>query len=118
MNPGNIFRLIIFFATIMLVVLIAWTAHTSWQRTGDLHEQLSVKQWESFQIADHLQQSILGLNNQVLRYAAPGCSSPECSAANGRQSENFPIASPRAVRADRRSAARRCAPSRRSAPPA
>ena len=70
MNPGNIFRLIIFFATIMLVVLIAWTAHTSWQRTGDLHEQLSVKQWKSFQIADHLQQSILGLNNQVLRYAA------------------------------------------------
>ena len=70
MNPGIIFRFIIFFATITLVLLIAWTAHTSWQRTGELHEQLSVQQWKSFQIADHLQQTILGLNNLVLRYAA------------------------------------------------
>jgi signal transduction histidine kinase len=71
MNPGIIFRLIIFVTTIILLVaLIAWTAHTSWRRTGELHEQLSVKQWESFQIADHLQQSILGMNNLVLRYAA------------------------------------------------
>src|SRR5271157_3839979 len=71
MNPGIIFRLIAFFVTItLLVALIAWTAHTSWQKTGDLHEQLSAKQWKSFLIADHLQQSILGLNNLVLRYAA------------------------------------------------
>ncbi|MDD5141575.1 MAG: ATP-binding protein [Verrucomicrobiales bacterium] len=71
MNPGIIFRLIIFFATITLLVgLIAWTAHTSWRQTGNLQEQLSAKQWKSFQIADHLQQSILGLNNMVLRYAA------------------------------------------------
>ena len=52
------------------MALIGWMAHTSWRRTGDLHEQLSAKQWESFRIADHLQQSILGLNNLVLRYAA------------------------------------------------
>ncbi len=71
MNPGIFFRLIVFFATItLLVALIAWMAHTSWQKTGDLQEQLSAKQWKSFQIADHLQQSILGLNNSVLRYAA------------------------------------------------
>ncbi len=71
MRLGVIFRLITFFATItLLAALIAWTAHTSWQRTGDLHEQLSVKQWESFHIADHLQQTILGLNKLVLRYAA------------------------------------------------
>ena len=71
MNLGVIFRLITFFATItLLVALIVWTAHTSWQRTGELHDQLSAKQWKSFQIADHLQQSILGLNNLVLRYAA------------------------------------------------
>ena len=71
MNPGIIFRLIIFFTTItLLAALIAWTAHTSWRRTGDLHEQLSAKQWQSFQTADHLQQAILGLNNLVLRYAA------------------------------------------------
>jgi signal transduction histidine kinase len=73
MNRGIIFRLIVFITTIILLVaLIAWTAHTSWQRTGKLHEQLAVKQWESFQIADHLQQSILGMNNLVLRYAAYG----------------------------------------------
>lgn len=71
MNPGIVFRLIIFFATItLLTVLVAWTAHTSWRRTGELQEQLSAKQWQSFQIADHLQQTIIGLNNLVLRYAA------------------------------------------------
>jgi signal transduction histidine kinase len=71
MKLGIIFRLIAFFATIaLLAALIAWAAHTSWQRTGDLHEQLSAKQWKSFEIADHLQQTILGLNNMVLRYAA------------------------------------------------
>jgi signal transduction histidine kinase len=70
-NSGIIFRLIIFFATITLLgVLIAWTAHTSWRQTGDLQEQLSAKQWKSFQIADHLQQTILSLNNLLLRYAA------------------------------------------------
>ena len=71
MNPGIIFRLIIFFTTItLLAVLIAWMAQTSWRRTGDLHEQLSEKQWKSFQIADHLQQTVLSLNNLVLRFAA------------------------------------------------
>ena len=56
MNPGIIFRLIIFFTTItLLAALMAWTAHTSWRRTGELHEQLSAKQWKSFQIADHMQ---------------------------------------------------------------
>jgi signal transduction histidine kinase len=71
MNPGILIRLILYFATItLLVVLIAWTAHTSWERTGALHDQLSAKQWQSFEIADHLQQGVLGLNNLVLRYAA------------------------------------------------
>jgi signal transduction histidine kinase len=71
MNPGIIFRLVAFFATIaMLLALIGWTAHTSWRRTGELHDQLSVKQWQSFQIAGHLRQAILGMDNMVLRYAA------------------------------------------------
>jgi len=71
MNPGVIIRLIIFFATVMLLLaLIGWTAHASWRRTGELHGQLSAEQWKSFQIADHLQQSILSLNNMILRYAA------------------------------------------------
>ncbi|HTQ51106.1 MAG TPA: ATP-binding protein, partial [Candidatus Acidoferrales bacterium] len=66
-----LFRFLAFFATItLLVALIAWTAHTSWRQTGELQTQLSAKQWRSFQIADHLQQTILSLNNMVLRYAA------------------------------------------------
>ena len=70
MNRGIIFRLIIFLTTItLLATLIGWTAHTSWRRMGELHEQLSAKQWKSFQIADHLQQTILSLNNMILRYA-------------------------------------------------
>jgi signal transduction histidine kinase len=71
MKPGILFRLVIFFATItLLVALIGWTAHTSWRRTGELQGQLSAKQWKSFRTADHLQKTVLGLNNLVLRFAA------------------------------------------------
>ncbi len=70
MKLGIVIRLLLFFATItLLVALIGWTAHTSWQRTGDLQTELSKKQQYSFEIADHLQQGILGLNNLILRYA-------------------------------------------------
>jgi signal transduction histidine kinase len=71
MNSRILVRLIVYFATItLLVALIGWTAHTSWQRTGDLESQLSAKQWQSFQLSDQLQQGILNLNNLMLRYAA------------------------------------------------
>ena len=71
MNPGIKLRLIMFFTAItLLVMLIAWTAHTSWQQIGGLHQKLTTVQWKSFQFSDHLQQTILGLNNLVLRYAA------------------------------------------------
>jgi signal transduction histidine kinase len=71
MNRGLKLRITIFIATIAsLLMLIAWTAHISWQETGELHEKLSTEQWKVFHIADHLEQSVLGLNNLVLRYAA------------------------------------------------
>ncbi len=71
MNPGIKIRLIIFFATTtLLVTLIAWMAHTSWQQIGELHQKLTTVEWKSFQFSDHLQQAILGLNNSVLKYAA------------------------------------------------
>lgn len=71
MNPRVIFRFVIYVTAIfMLIVLIAWTALTSWRRIGVLHQQFTTKQWESFQIADHLQKAILGLDNLILRYAA------------------------------------------------
>src|SRR5437867_8447281 len=53
-----------------MVALIAWTAHSSWRRTGELREKLTAVQLESFQIAGHLQQDIWELNNFVLRYGA------------------------------------------------
>ncbi len=65
------FRLISFVLAIAVMVgLIAWTAHSSWQRTGELREKLTTVQLQSFQIADHLQQTIWELNNLVLRYGA------------------------------------------------
>jgi hypothetical protein len=71
MNPGIKFRIAVFITTIvLLVLLIAWTAHNSWERISQSHQKLSQMQSQSFQIADHLQQSILGLNNRILRYAA------------------------------------------------
>jgi signal transduction histidine kinase len=71
MNPGVKLRAAIFVVTIILLaVLIAWTAHNSWQRINDSHEKLAKMQSQTFQIADHLQQSILSLNNSILRYAA------------------------------------------------
>src|SRR5438876_9471354 len=63
------FRLVGFILAIALMVeSIAWTAHTSWQRTGELREKLTAVQLQSFQIADHLQQTLLELNNAVLRF--------------------------------------------------
>ena len=62
-------RLAAFILAIAIMVgLIAWTAHTSWQRTGELREKLTAVQLKSFQIADHFQQTILELNNIVLRF--------------------------------------------------
>jgi signal transduction histidine kinase len=62
-------RLVAFVLAIAsMVVLIAWTGHSSWRRTGELSEKLTGVQLESFRIADHLQQAILELNNLVLRY--------------------------------------------------
>src|ERR1700733_2689071 len=71
MNNRVKFRLAIFITTIVLLVaLIGWTAHSSWQRISGSHSKLAELQWQSFQIADHLQQTVLSLNNSILRYAA------------------------------------------------
>ncbi|HEY5042512.1 MAG TPA: ATP-binding protein [Verrucomicrobiae bacterium] len=71
MKRGIIFRLVVFIATItLLAALIGWTALTSWQRMDELQEHLSAELSKSSQVADHLQQTVLGLNDLVLRYAA------------------------------------------------
>jgi signal transduction histidine kinase len=71
MNPGLLLRVIIYVTAIAaLVVLITWTALTTWRQIGGLHQKLTTVQWKSFQFSDHLQQAVLGLNNSVLKYAA------------------------------------------------
>jgi signal transduction histidine kinase len=71
MNPNIRLRVVVFFATIMLLVaLIAWTAHTAWQRMAELQAHLSAQQWKSLDIGDTLQENILNLDNLILRYAA------------------------------------------------
>jgi signal transduction histidine kinase len=69
MNYGIKLRLIGFVLAISLLVsLIVWTARTSWRRIGELREKLTAVQLESFRIADHFQQTLLGLNNVLLQY--------------------------------------------------
>ena len=57
-------------AIALMVVLIAWTAHSSWNRASELQVRLTSVQLESFLIADHFQQSILTLNNLIQRYGS------------------------------------------------
>ena len=53
---------------VAMVAVIAWAAHSAWRRGGELRERLTDVQLKSFQIADHFQQTILQLNNLILRY--------------------------------------------------
>jgi signal transduction histidine kinase len=72
-SGGIKLRLVAFVLAIAgMVFLIAWTAHSSWQRTGKLEQDLTEGQLKSFQIADHFRQTILELNNAVLKFGAYG----------------------------------------------
>ena len=69
MSGGIKFRLVAFVLAIgLMVILIAGTAHRAWQRIAELQRKLTSVQLKSFQIANHFQQTILELNNRVLRY--------------------------------------------------
>ena len=69
MSSAIKFRLVTFVLAIGgMAALIAWTAHSSWQRTGELGEMLTSVQLKSFQIADHFQETILELNTSILRF--------------------------------------------------
>jgi signal transduction histidine kinase len=68
---GIKFRLVAFILAIAsMVAIIAWTAYTAWRRGGELRERLTDVQLKSFQIADHIQETILELDNWVLRFGA------------------------------------------------
>jgi signal transduction histidine kinase len=56
-------------AIAIMFVSIVGTAHISWRRTGELREKQTSVQSESFRIADHFQQTILELNDFLMRFA-------------------------------------------------
>src|SRR5262245_12816620 len=55
-------------ATVPIVHGSFFTPHPSWQRTRAIQGPLTSVQIESFRIADHFHQSILDLNNSLLRF--------------------------------------------------
>lgn len=55
-------------AVVLIITAIILTAHNAWQRIGEIQARLTSVQMESFRIADHFHQSILDLNNSLLRY--------------------------------------------------
>ena len=72
--PASIkFRLAAFASAIgLLAIMIGWAARTTWREVGRLQERFNSNQIISFQIADHLQATILDLNNDLLRYQMRG----------------------------------------------
>jgi len=52
----------------LLAFVIGWAAHTSWQEVGHLKEHFSRAHLNSFEIADHLQSTILQLESTLMRY--------------------------------------------------
>lgn len=72
-SPGFKLRLAAFTLAIAgMVGVIAWAAQNAWRKSGELLERLTAVQLKSFQIADHIQETILELNNDVLRFGAYG----------------------------------------------
>jgi len=62
-------RVIAFILAIVGIVgLIFGTAQSATRRSSELREKLTTVHLKSFQIADHFQQTILELNNAILRY--------------------------------------------------
>ncbi len=68
-SGGIKFRLAAFVLAIAgMIALIAYAAQSAWRRAGELRVRLTSVQLQSFQIADHFQQTIWELNNAILRY--------------------------------------------------
>jgi len=55
-----------------LALLIGGAASASWRELRELHKQFSNSQLRSFEIADHLQATILRLNNSIVAYQLRG----------------------------------------------
>ena len=69
MNRALKFRLSCFaLAIAVLASLIGWAAYASWREMGLLQSGLNTGHLRSFEIADHLQVTILRLHNSLVRY--------------------------------------------------
>ena len=63
-------RVIVFCSAIgALIVLVGWSALTSWRELGTLRRRFTSAQFESFRTAGQLQANMLGVNSALLTYA-------------------------------------------------
>ncbi|MCI0537735.1 MAG: ATP-binding protein [Verrucomicrobiales bacterium] len=55
-------------AVVLLAALLAWAGHSAWQKLRQLRKNFGAVQSESFHLAEHVEASILNLNETVLRF--------------------------------------------------
>lgn len=55
-------------AVVLLAALVGWAGHSAWQQLKQLRKNFGAVQSESFHLADHVEASILNLNEAVLRF--------------------------------------------------
>ena len=55
-------------AVVLLAALVGWAGHSAWQQLKQLRKNFGAVQSESFHLADHVEASILNLNETVLRF--------------------------------------------------
>src|SRR6267142_2591900 len=55
-------------AVVVLAALVGWAGQTAWRNLNQLRKNFGAVQSESFHLADHVEASILNLNETVLRF--------------------------------------------------
>src|SRR3989442_13561464 len=55
-------------AVVLLAALVGWAGHSAWQQLKQLGKNFGAVQSESFHLADHVEASILSLNETMLRF--------------------------------------------------
>jgi len=68
-HPMNLkLRLYGFLAVVLLAALVGWAGNSAWQQLKQLRKNFGSVQSRSFHLADHVQASILNLNETLLRF--------------------------------------------------
>src|SRR2546425_647955 len=55
-------------AAVLLAALVGWAGHSAWQQFKQLRKNFGAVQSQSFHLGDHVEASILNLNETVLRF--------------------------------------------------